>query len=511
MSRRALLIVVALVLLVSGCDALGHPSGAGQSLSPSPVPSSGATGEEPPSLAAYYDQKVSWTGCQGGDQCAHIRVPLDYAKPAGQAISLALVKVPATDQADKVGALVVNPGGPGESGLSEAEQAPSYFSPVVLRSYDIVGFDPRGVGQSTPIRCLDTKQTDRFLASDPDPDTPAEVRENDALLRQLGTGCVRLSGDLAAHISTVEAAKDMDVIRALLGEPTLNYFGSSYGTFLGATYAGLFPKRVGRMVLDGALDPGLSTLQLSLFQARSFQVALRSYVANCVAKGSCFLGATVDAGIARIDTLLSTTDAKPLPTTSGRRLTEGLAVLGIWAPLYNRSTWSYLDLGLKGAFAGNGSVLLLLSDAYTHRSGNSYTDNAIQALYAINCLDHDDAIPSGRVARYFPEFEKASPTFGRILAFGLDACAQWPIHTGVVGAPIHAPGAPPLLVIGTTRDPVTPLSWARALARQLTSAVLIKRNGDGHTGYHVGNSCVDNTVNAYLVSGTVPKTKEVSC
>ncbi len=227
-------------------------------------------------------------------------------------------------------------------------------------------------------------------------------------------------------------------------------------------------------------------------------------------QGGCFLGSTVDEGTTRIRRFLDSVEAKPITGSGGRPLTVGNAVLGIWAPLYNKDYWGLLDSALRSAFAGNGAQLLNLSDAYTSRGPSGYVDNSLEALYAVNCLDHDDSIPSLKVPSYIPEFEKASPTFGAIFAFGLSSCSKWPIHTGRVPEPIHAAGAPPILVIGTTRDPATPLSWARALANQLDSGVLVKRDGDGHTGYNAGNQCVDNTVESYLVSGKVPP-GEVDC
>jgi pimeloyl-ACP methyl ester carboxylesterase len=478
----------------------------------SPVAPS-TTGEEPAptgQLARYYDQDVSWEPCRGGDQCATVEVPLDYSHPAGRSISLAVLKAPAADPDQRVGSLVVNPGGPGGSGVDYAAQAASYFGPELRQAFDIVGFDPRGVGESTPVQCLSDQQLDTFVASDPDPDDRAEVRRSDHLLSEFGHGCLERSGALAAHVSTEEAAKDMDVLRAVLGDRKLTYFGASYGTFLGATYADLFPERVGRMVLDGAIDPSLSTLRMSLVQAKGFETALRAYVGHCVDSGSCFLGGTVDEGTARIRRFLDDVEAHPIDGSGGRRLTAGTAVLGIWAPLYNENYWPLLDTALKSAFSGDGGPLLTLSDAYTSRGADGYTDNSMEALYAVNCLDHDDAIPSAKVARYIPRFEKASPTFGAIFAYSLSSCSRWPVHTGRVPEPVHAPGAPPILVIGTTRDPATPLAWARALAHQLDSGILVKRDGDGHTGYHAGNQCVDDTVESYLVSGRVPK-GEVDC
>ncbi|MGZ5418744.1 MAG: alpha/beta hydrolase [Nocardioides sp.] len=497
-------LLAVLPVLLSGCDALSGSELPEPSLSPSPIgsaePSAEATAAD---LTSFYEQDVSWTKC-GANQCARIKVPLDYEDPDGRSIELSVLKVPAQSKEQRVGSLVVNPGGPGGSGVDYASNAASYFGSELQQAFDIVGFDPRGVGRSTPVQCLPDDRLDNFVASDPDPDTKAELRRSDRLIAEFGDGCVEESGDLAAHVSTVEAAKDIDILRAVLGDAKLSYFGASYGTFLGATYAELFPKRVGRMVLDGALDPSVTSLRLNLVQAKGFEVALRAYVQHCVDAGACFLGGSVDEGTKRIRQLLDSVERQSLPA-GPRRLEAGNAVLGIWAPLYNQDYWSYLDTSLKAAFAGDGVPLMSLSDAYVSRGAEGYSDNSLEALYAVNCLDHDDAIPSSEVADYIPRFEKASPTFGAIFAYSLSSCAQWPIRTGRVPAEIHAAGAAPIMVIGTTRDPATPLEWAEALAEQLDSGVLVRRDGDGHTGYLAGNDCVDSAVESYLVSGKVPE------
>ncbi len=355
------------------------------------------------------------------------------------------------------------------------------------------------------MECLPDDQLDAVLTGDPDPDTPAEVKEGDARLRSLGRGCLAQSGDVARHISTVEVAKDLDVLRAALGENKLTYFGASYGTAIGATYADLFPKNVGRMVLDGALDPRSSTLDLNLVQARGFETALRAYVGACVSRGSCFLGSTVDEGIARIQQFLDEVERQPLRAGS-RELDEGNAFYGIGYPLYNKAAWGVLDKAFQNAFKGDGSLMMALSDAYLRRRADgTFEDNSFEAFYAINCLDHDDAIPSSKLTRYRKAFDKASPTFGRSFLYSVSACENWPVHTGHVGKRVHATGAAPILVIGTTRDPATPLVWAKALARQLDNAVLVVRDGDGHTGYRQGSKCTDAIVESYLVSGKVPK------
>jgi pimeloyl-ACP methyl ester carboxylesterase len=455
-----------------------------------------------PALARFYDQRLTWRDC-GRDKCAALAVPLDYADPSGKTLQLAVLKVPA--QGHRIGSLVVNPGGPGGSGVQYAAAGSLQFGRPLSEAYDIVGFDPRGVGQSNPEKCVDTKELDRLVAFDPDPDTDAERAEMDQLIHAFGQGCLDHSGDLVRHMSTQEAARDMDILRAALGQRKLDYLGASYGTFLGATYADLFPDHVGRFVLDGAIDPALSNEQISLQQAQGFETALRAYVKDCVDRGGCFLGGSVDAGLLKIKALLTSLEDHPLPTGEDRQLTEGLAMLGIWMPLYVKSYWTQLTAGLQQALQGQGSNLLGLADLYTSRGPSGYNDNSMEALYAVNCLDHDDYIPTSEVPSHYAEFEKVSPTFGHAFAYGLSTCSDWPVQSGEHSVALHAKGAPPIVVVGTTRDPATPLRWAQALAAELDSGTLITRDGDGHTGFQRGNSCVDDAVEAWLIKGTVPK------
>ncbi|HET6153846.1 MAG TPA: alpha/beta hydrolase [Marmoricola sp.] len=493
--------------IFSGNDDNTVTAGSTGSKAPSPAATSPASAmpSTDPALAAYYDQKLDWKSC-GDNECATMKVPLDYTKPDGTSIGIAVLKVPAGDPSERVGSLVVNPGGPGGSGLEYAAGGAKQFGKQLADHYDIVGFDPRGVGKSDPLKCVDTAQMDALLGYDPAPETAAGRDKMDSLLQTLGNGCLTESGELARHVSTKEAARDMDILRATLGAPKLDYLGASYGTFLGATYAEEFPTHVGRFVLDGAIDPALSNEQLSLEQAKGFETALRAYVADCVAQGDCILGNTVDEGTARIKAFLDQVETTPLPTDTSRMLTSGWANLGIWLPLYVKDYWPYLTSALKQAFDDhNGSQLMTLADAYASRGSSSYTDNSMEVLYAVNCLDHDDYIPTKDVPAHFAQFEKVSPTFGKAFAFGLSTCSDWPIHSGQTSGPIHAKGAPPIVVIGTTRDPATPLEWAQALSKELDSGTLITRNGDGHTGFQQGNSCVDDAVEAWLIKGTQPK------
>lgn len=515
--KRVVVVVLLVVALVaaSGLALVGALRGGGSSepgpatpaptRSTSPPPQPGATDPPEPRLQKFYHQQVRWEPCRGEFDCAQVTVPLDYDRPAGRAIDLALLRRPASDPDARVGSLVVNPGGPGVPGTDYAAQAELVFRDPLLDGFDIVGFDPRGTGSSSPVDCLSDAELDAYIAIDPTPDDAAERRSYARWPRAIGGGCTQRSGALAAHVTTVEAARDMDVVRAALGETSLTYLGASYGTKLGATYAELFPDGVGRFVLDGAVDLSIPPRQLALEQAEGFETALRAYVENCLeTTESCFLGDTVDEGVARIGQLMDGIDAEPLPTGTGRQLEVGNAFYGVVAPLYVEDYWFVLSAALKQAIDGDGTALLELSDLYTSRTDDGYADNSMEALYAINCLDEPYAIPPDQVPAALPEFEEASPTFGRAFAWGLIGCGGIQVEATEEVGRVRAKGAAPIVVVGTTRDPATPYRWAEALAGQLASGVLVSRDGDGHTGYNSGNDCIDDAVHDYLLEGAVP-------
>jgi len=512
MKRMVVALVVLALLLVSGVvtvlGAIGSDEepGAEQQPAASLPPEPGSTVPPSRQLAPFYAQGVTWEPCRERFECATIEVPMDYAEPNGATIDLALLKVPAADLATRVGSLVVNPGGPGASGTDYASQSGLVFGDPLLNSFDIVGFDPRGTGESHPVDCLTDEQMDAYLASEPDPDTAAERREFAREVSTFGRACVERTGQLIGHVSTIEAARDMDVLRAALGESQLDYYGASYGTQLGSTYAELFPANVGRFVLDAAVDPTLGLRQDRLSQAGGFETALRSYVQNCLETAeSCFLGDSVAEGMQRIQAFLESVDATPLQTSDGREVTEGVATTGIAVTLYNRDYWTLLSQGLTTAFDGDGTTLLLLADAYaTRQPSGEYSTNLLEALYAINCLDDPSSVPFSQVESLVPAFERASPTFGRGFAWGLTGCSGFAPRSSLKPLRIRAEGAAPIVVVGTTRDPATPYAEAVALADQLESGVLVSRDGDGHGGYNVGNDCVDEAVESYLIRGDVP-------
>jgi pimeloyl-ACP methyl ester carboxylesterase len=458
----------------------------------------------PSGLKQFYDQKVSWTSC-GSAHCAWIKVPVDYAKPDGETTRLRAV-VHAAEGGKAKRSILVNPGGPGGSAIDFASSMSSSFGTDVRKMYDIVGVDPRGVAKSSPLECLSDKDFDAFTEVDPDPDDAAEVTALRKSITTLGDACEKNSGELAAHVSTVEVAKDMDVVRALLGRPKLDWFGASYGTELGAVYAQLFPTKVGRMVLDGAVDPSLDAVGSSLGQTTGFQRAIDAYAQDCIKHSSCPLGTDAASGLGKVADLMKRLDATPMKATAGRELTEGQAFYGIAVTLYDKTTWPYLSQGLAAAFRGDGSILLRLSDAYFERTDDgSYNGNLGQVIYAVNCLDASDHLTVQETEAIIPRFEKVSPVFGRALAWGALNCADWPIKATNPLPKITAKGAPPILVLGTTRDPATPYEWAKSLASQLSSGVLITREGDGHTAYNSGNECITSAVDNFFTKGTVPK------
>ncbi|KRF16572.1 hypothetical protein ASG90_09840 [Nocardioides sp. Soil797] len=455
-----------------------------------------------PDLQTFYDQSIDWQPC-GQRECAKLQVPLDYDDPTGSTIELNLLKRPADDQSAKVGNLVVNPGGPGAPGTTYADQADYAFGEPLRARFDIIGFDPRGTGASSPVDCLSDSDLDDYLAEDPSPDTKAEVKTLRSWSLKMGKGCKRLSGDVAAHVSTVEAARDMDVLRAALDEDKLTYFGASYGTKLGATYADLFPERSGRLVLDGAVDVSLSSKELSLGQAAGFQRALTAYVDDCLAD-DCYLGKTRKEALATIKGFLDEVDGDPIKV-GDRDLKIGNAFYGIVVTLYNDEYWPMLDSALGNALDGDGAELLRLADVYASRNASGgYDDNSSEAIWAINCQDDPSYTPVGKIPGTFGEFRKASPTFGDVFAWGMEGCEGYLGPKPAKRKPISATGADPLLVVGTTRDPATPYEWAQALAKQLDSALLVTRDGDGHTGYNMGSDCVDDVIEGYLIDGDVP-------
>ncbi|MFJ3904545.1 alpha/beta hydrolase [Streptomyces sp. NPDC090025] len=489
-------------LVLSGC------SGGSDAASPAPVgPSSSAASTA--ALGKFYGQKVAWRDCGVPKfQCGTVLVPLDYAKPGGPEVKLAVSRVKATGPGKRLGSLLVNPGGPGGSAVGYLQGYAGIGYPAAVRArYDIVGVDPRGVARSAPVECLTGPRMDAYTQVDVTPDSPAEQTALSAAYKGFAAACEQHSGTVLPHVSTVESARDMDIVRAVLGDPKLTYVGASYGTFLGATYAELFPDRVGRLVLDGAVDPSLTAEELNRGQTAGFETAINAFAADCVRKPDCPLGTrSVPDALDNLKRFFRETDAKPVPTGETRTLGESLATTGVIAAMYDESAWPQLREALTRAIDGEGSALLALADSYYEREPDGTYTNLMSANAAVNCLDLPPAFPGGApdVEKAVPAFEKESPVFGRNLAWAALNCTYWP--TPATGHPhrITAEGAAPIVVVGTTRDPATPYRWAQGLAGQLSSGTLLTYEGDGHTAYGRGSDCVDTAINTYLLDGTPP-------
>ncbi len=484
---------------------------AADSLTPTPVQAT--SGVPAPSdapaddLAGYYTQTLAWSSCSGGD-CARLRVPRDYAHPSAGDLEIAVLRVKARNQGKRIGSLVVNPGGPGASGVDYARSADLIVGAPVRSYFDVVGFDPRGVVRSSPIDCLPDGQLDTFLGTDPTPDTAGEEQDLLTEAHAMAAGCEQRNPLLLPHVSTVDAAKDMDVLRAALGDAQLNYLGKSYGTFLGATYADLFPKRVGRFVLDGVVPPDLTSAELAQGQARGFELATRAYVQDCVSGGGCPLGKTVDQGMQWLRDFLTRLDARPLPSgdPSVPALNEAWASLGLGAALYDQGSWGILTQALEEAAGGSGRTLMALADSYADRkAGGGYTGNIMEAIFAVNCLDRPDSPDLATYEANAKAFTAVAPTWGRFLAWGSLPCGVWPVTGGAPPHTVSAKGSNPIVVVGTTRDPATIYEWSVRLRNQLANAALISFDGDGHTAYTRSNSCVDDAIDRYYVQGVTPK------
>jgi pimeloyl-ACP methyl ester carboxylesterase len=471
-----------------------------------PLPASEGQGSA--ALRGYYTQKLAWHTCgAAGFQCATMRVPLDYAHPdPADDLRLAVARKKATDTKHRLGSLLVNPGGPGGSAIDYLQYAAYGFPEKVTARYDMTAVDPRGVARSAPVHCLSNKAMDAYSAVDVTPDDSAEVGKLVAADTSFAAACRKSSGALLGHVSTIDSARDMDVLRALLGDRRLAYVGKSYGTLLGATYAGLFPSRVGRLVLDGAVDPSMNALQGDRAQAGGFQTAFEAFARDCVSQSGCPLGqgSVADAG-RQLSAFLKRLDAHPLPTGGSRRLTEALGTTGILSAMYDQDEWPTLRTALAKAAKGDGAGLLKLSDEYYERDTKGHYSNLMAANAAVNCLDLPPALSGpAAVRKALPSFTKTSSLFGANLAWSSLTCAYWPVHATGEPRRIAAKGAAPILVVGTTRDPATPYAWARSLAAQLSSGVLLTYNGDGHTAYARGSDCVDGAVDRYLLTGRTP-------
>ncbi|MGV9679491.1 alpha/beta hydrolase [Nocardia sp. NPDC003482] len=498
-------VLVFLTCLAAACTVSGKEE-------PAPASPGAPT---PAALDRYYHQTPRWEGCESyvddpqirlprGIECTRVTVPVDYDKPDGSTAQIALSRIKASG--DRIGSVLFNPGGPGVSGLPMATQGGG--TPLAER-FDRVGFDPRGVGASTPaITCLTAKEWDDQRAEPPKDYSPAGIAASEQENKEFAAHCSERTGnEFLAHVGTRDVVQDMDVIRAVLGDPKLTYVGYSYGTRLGSVYAEKFPDRVRALVLDGAIDPEEQPVRESLEQAAGFQKAFDAFAADCAKNADCPLGTDPAQAVSRFRALVAPLWDHALPTKDGRPLTYGDAVIGVQDSLYSEDRWQLLSAGLTEITQGKGDVLLALADDYDSRRPDGTYTNSQDAFLAIHCVD-DPAIKDRAVAdQEDADLRKVAPFLDDGHASGhapLELCAFWPVPTTRAPHKVSAPGLPKTVVVSTTQDPATPYQAGVNLAADLNAALITNR-GTRHTAFLSGGvPCVDNAVFDYLIELTEP-------
>jgi pimeloyl-ACP methyl ester carboxylesterase len=454
--------------------------------------------ETPTTLAAYYAQELQWKSCYENYKCTDLLVPIDYRELETGTFNISVLKYPTAGE-KKLGSLIVNPGGPGGSGVDYAYAAEYLFTPAILEAYDIVGFDPRGVGRSEPIICLSDKELDANYAADSKPDNEQEFAKTLIESKKFIQQCEEKNKHLTSF-STANAARDMDILRQAVGDKQLNYMGKSYGTFLGTLYAQFFPGNVGRMVLDGAVDPAISNFQQALTQAIGFDKAFASFVTDCGKRSDCTLPKDNRAAVGEMKKILSQLANKP-----NKRLSESLALLGTASALYDSATgWPKLRAAIREVKRGKSDKFLELADEYTGRTEDVYANNEFDSGAIIDCLDFAENRSVEQMKVDAQVFAKQAPLFGPYLAYGGLVCQYFDTPKATEVLPTNT--ANPIVIIGTTGDPATPYEWAQGLSKILTNSVLISLTGDGHTGQGQGNKCVDRQVDDFYLTNESPKT-----
>jgi len=468
-------IVLATTLLLTGCVA----EASAPTLAPDTAPG---------------DQGLNWSDCNDGFECAEIAAPLDWTSEDERYISIKLMRKEGTEDLEPI---LINPGGPGSSAISWMRDGYEGIGSEYLRSnFQVVAFDPRGVGESTPITCTDDSIKDELLygISQFEFGSDEDIAYSEQALRDFAESC-QLTGIPLGYFNTQQTARDMDLIRDLLGLEKLNYLGFSYGTQLGATYTALFPDRVGKFVLDGAIDPNLDPSTKLLGQVAGFDKALRAYLADCLHWEFCPFTGNVESAMAQISAFMLQRQEEPLPTDGDRELGISATLAGIIVTLYSQASWDYLSQAFDDALAGDGTLMLWLADFYNDRDpAGGYVSNINEANYAINCAD--EAFGSEGEDRT-EEILQASVVFGKYFAYPMDSCAGWPGGIGGVELDFTRTLSNGPLVIGTTGDPATPYEQAVALADLLDGASLLTLRGEGHTAYGT-SSCIDSLVDSYL-------------
>lgn len=448
---------------------------------------------------------ITWRACSDGYRCGTLAVPVDDAAPDGPTLDLAVVRKPARNPRSKIGSLVFNPGGPGAPAVSFLTAIADTLPDRIRDRFDLVAFDPRGVGRSSPVECEDS--LDPLFDQSFQPTTAAERTGLVDAVRNLADACAARSGALLSHVSTVDAVHDLERLRVALGEEQLSFVGYSYGTLLGATYASMFPDRVRAFVLDGPVDPTMTAREVALAQARGFEHSLDDFLADCSAHPGCAFHHDGDAADA-YDALRARAARSPIPAdgVTGRGLNQTRFDAAVLQQLYQgRPAWPALASALADAADGDASTLLGQADAFVGRDGAGRDDHALEAFWAVSCLDGPAIGDVDAAAALETEAMAVAPRFGAFIVNNSLPCSVWPVPPVAAPGRLVAQGAAPILVIGTTDDPATPLAQARSLAGALQHGKLLVAEGEQHTSFNVGNQCVDRAVTRYLVDLRTPR------
>jgi pimeloyl-ACP methyl ester carboxylesterase len=425
-------------------------------------------------------------------------VPLNYADPGGPTIPIAVARHPAEDPATRIGSLVINPGGPGVSGIDDMQNELSALTPQLLDDFDVVMFDSRGVQRSDPVTCGETPGAPPATLPNPVPTTPAEQASTINGLKQYADACEKASGTVLPYVGSVDVARDMDRLRQALGDAGLTYMGQSYGTLLGLTYASMFPTHVRAMVLDSVIDPAITFNQMTAGQAAGFEGVLDAFFSWCAGSSACAWRPAGDPTAALLAEIASSASS-PVPAGGGRVAGVGELYDALLDGLYSRNDWPDLGDALAADAAGQGGQVVAMSDHYTQGGSTNGSDASV----AIDCLDHPVSRDLALYAVLANQLKTTAAVFGPLLAWGEAACSVWPAPPTRTVGPVSAPAAPPILVVGTTNDPATPYQWAVNVSQELSRGVLLTRDGDDHVSYFY-SACVRGYVQTYLVSGVTP-------
>jgi pimeloyl-ACP methyl ester carboxylesterase len=501
-------------LTLSACTATtsGHathvsPPSPSTSATPSATPSSGAVSSIKFSdcskllnlnaLDLSADRKKNLTF-----SCGKLDVPLNYDDPKSTTIGIQVLKVHDARQTKKVGDLLMNPGGPGAAGLTLPLDLLSSLPDSLLESFDLIGFDPRGVELSNPIDCVSNAQKDTLNALDPDVRTAAGFAQAKQVETAVATGCTAKYGAALADYNTVFTAMDMERIRIALGDPKLNYLGFSYGTELGTVYAHLYPTTIRVAVLDGAVDPTTDDLTSFANQLGGFESAFDQFAADCMKRPACAVLGDPRSVVYQLTQQANTT---PIPSSKAgetRSATGGIVLTGVISALYDQSQWAPLGEALIKAQKGDSSGLFALADSYNERDANGGYSNILDANTTISCNDSAPGPTDEQISATAASWATQYPMFGLWGASSLFLCQSWQPVRHQLPAP-SAVGSAPILVIGTIHDPATPYAGAGNLAKALTTGEVLTWNGEGHTAY-TKSDCIDEKVNAYLIDATLP-------